>query len=68
MVERATFLCPTLSNFTPSQALAGYPESFIQRIMCRHAEAFQMALQLGVKIAFGTDTPEGFVTEPTWAR
>ena len=55
MVEHGTYLCPTLSNFTPTQALVGYPESFIQAIMARHTEAFQMALKLGVRIAFGTD-------------
>ncbi len=55
MVEHGTYLCPTLSNFTPTQALVGYPESFIQAIMARHTEAFEIALRLGVRIAFGTD-------------
>ena len=55
MVKHGTYWCPTLSNFTPTQALVGYPESFIQAIMARHTEAFEMALRLGVRIAFGTD-------------
>ena len=55
MVERGTYLCPTLSNFTPTQALVQYSDPFIKAIMARHTEAFQMALSLGVKIAFGTD-------------
>lgn len=55
MAERGTFWCPTLSNFTPTTALAGYPQSFVERIMARHSEAFRTALELGVKIAFGTD-------------
>jgi imidazolonepropionase-like amidohydrolase len=55
MAERGTFFVPTLSNFTPTQALTGYPEPFVRRVMARHREAFQNAMQLGVKIAFGTD-------------
>jgi imidazolonepropionase-like amidohydrolase len=55
MAERGTFYCPTLSNFTPTQALSGYPAAFVQRIMARHREAFQKALQHGVKVVFGTD-------------
>ncbi|MGH9319996.1 MAG: amidohydrolase family protein [Vicinamibacteria bacterium] len=55
MAERRTFYCATLSNFTPTQALAGYPGTFVERIMARHAEAFRTALRLGVRIAFGTD-------------
>ncbi len=55
MVKHGTYWCPTLSNFTPTQALVGYPESFIQAIMARHTEAFEMALRLGVRMAFGTD-------------
>jgi imidazolonepropionase-like amidohydrolase len=55
MAERGTFYVATLSNFTPTQALSGYPEAFVKRIMASHREAFQKAVQLGVKIVFGTD-------------
>ncbi len=55
MVERGTYFSPTLSNFTRTTALSSYPEDFAERIETRHAEAFQTALSLGVKIAFGTD-------------
>ena len=55
MVERGTYFSPTLSNFTRTTALSSYPEDFAERIHSRHAEAFQTALSLGVKIAFGTD-------------
>ncbi len=55
MAERGTYYIPTLSNFTPTQALMGYPEAFGKQIMARHRAAFQKAMQLGVKIVFGTD-------------
>lgn len=55
MAERGTFYCPTLSNFTATQALSGYPEAFVQLIVTRHREAFQKALQHGVKVVLGTD-------------
>jgi imidazolonepropionase-like amidohydrolase len=55
MVERGVYWCPTFSNMQPDYALAGYPDSFVQRLMARHREAFREALRLGVKIAFGTD-------------
>jgi imidazolonepropionase-like amidohydrolase len=55
MAERGTYYVPTLSNFTPMQALAGYPTEFVNRLIARHDQAFRAALKLGVKIAFGTD-------------
>ncbi len=55
MAQRGTFYVPTLSNFTATQALAGYPDAFVKTVMTRHREAFQKAMKLGVKIAFGTD-------------
>jgi imidazolonepropionase-like amidohydrolase len=55
MAERGTFFTPTLSNFTPTQALMGYPDAIVKQIMARHRAAFQKAMQLGVKIVFGTD-------------
>ena len=55
MVERGTYWSPTLSNFTPTQALTGYPHDFVHRVMARHQEAFRAALRAGVKIVFGTD-------------
>lgn len=55
MVERGVYWCPTFANMQPAYALGGYPEAFTQRIMARHRETFQLALERGVKIAFGTD-------------
>jgi imidazolonepropionase-like amidohydrolase len=55
MVERGTYWSPTLSNFTPTTALAGYPDTLVQRVMARHKQAFQEGLRMGVKIVFGTD-------------
>lgn len=55
MAERGVYFCPTLSNMRPTHALAGYPAEFVDRLMARHRKAFQNALRLGVKIAFGTD-------------
>lgn len=55
MVERGVHWCPTFSNMRPQYALAGYPDAFVQRLMARHRETFQQALDLGVKITFGTD-------------
>ena len=55
MVERQVFWCPTFSNMQPQYALAGYPIAFVDRIMARHRETFQQAMELGVKVAFGTD-------------
>lgn len=55
MAERGTYWSPTLSNFTPTQALSGYPDDFVRRVMARHQEAFRAALRAGVKIVFGTD-------------
>jgi imidazolonepropionase-like amidohydrolase len=39
----------------PKYAFAGYPDAFVQRVMARHRDTFRQALDLGVKIAFGTD-------------
>lgn len=55
MADRGTYWCPTLSNFTPTTALAGYPDALVQRVMARHKQAFQQALKTGVKVVFGTD-------------
>lgn len=66
MAERGTFYVATLSNFTPTQGLSGYPEPFVKRVMERHREAFQKAMQLKVNIAFGTDA--GRVKHGTNAR
>jgi imidazolonepropionase-like amidohydrolase len=55
MAERGTYWSPTLSNFTPATALAGYPEAFVQRVMAHHKQAFQAGLRAGVRIVFGTD-------------
>ena len=55
MVERGVYWCPTFSNMQPKYAFAGYSEAFVQRVMARHRDTFRQALELGVKIAFGTD-------------
>ena len=55
MAERGTYWAATLSNFTRSTGLAGYPDDFVDRLRSRHAEAFRTALRLGVNIVFGTD-------------
>lgn len=55
MVERGVYWCPTFANMRPTHALAGYPDTFVRRVMTRHRETFRKALALGVRIAFGTD-------------
>jgi imidazolonepropionase-like amidohydrolase len=55
MAERGTYWIPTLSNFTATQALSGYPAAFVTQVMARHEEAFRRAVKMGVKIVFGTD-------------
>lgn len=55
MAERGVYWCPTFANMRPTHALAGYPDDFVRRVMARHREAFRIALDLGVKIVFGTD-------------
>ena len=55
MAERGTYFSATLSNFTRSTGLAGYPDDFVDRLRSRHADAFRHALRLGVNIVFGTD-------------
>jgi imidazolonepropionase-like amidohydrolase len=55
MAERDVFWCPTFANMRPEYALVGYSEDFVRRLMGSHREVFRRALQLGVKIAFGTD-------------
>ena len=55
MAERGTYFSATLSNFTRSTGLSGYPEAFVERLSNRHATAFRNALRLGVNIVFGTD-------------
>ncbi len=55
MAARGVFWCPTFSNMRPTHALAGYPDSFVQRVMARHRDTLQKAIRQGVKIVFGTD-------------
>ena len=59
MVEHGTFWSPTLLVYLPEdEETANDP--LRQKIVERHKAAFKKALQLGVKIAFGTDVG-GFV-------
>jgi imidazolonepropionase-like amidohydrolase len=55
MAEYGVYWCPTFANMRPTHALAGYPADFVRRVTARHREAFRTALDLGVKIVFGTD-------------
>src|ERR1700739_5999 len=55
MAERGVFWCPTFANMRPPYALAGYSEAFANVIMDSHKRTFQLALDLGVRITFGTD-------------
>ena len=53
MVEHGTFWCPTLSVYIPTS-----PEddtALRRKIVASHRQVFQKAMQMGVKIAFGTD-------------
>jgi imidazolonepropionase-like amidohydrolase len=53
MVERGTFWCPTLSVYIPGAAEDD--TELRRRIVANHKKVFQKAMQMGVKIAFGTD-------------
>lgn len=55
MAEHGVYWCPTFANMRPTHALAGHPADFVSRVMARHRQAFAIALDRGVKIAFGTD-------------
>jgi imidazolonepropionase-like amidohydrolase len=54
MAERGTFWSPTLSVYLPDTETE-QNDPLRKRIVEAHKRAFQRALQLGVKIAFGTD-------------
>ncbi len=54
MKERGTFWVPTLSVYIPDDE-ARRNGAFRQKIIQSHKQAFQKAMKLGVKIAFGTD-------------
>jgi imidazolonepropionase-like amidohydrolase len=53
MVERGTFWCPTLGVYLPESEEDN--TELRRRIVARHKEVFKKAVQMGVKIAFGTD-------------
>jgi imidazolonepropionase-like amidohydrolase len=53
LVENGTYWCPTLSVYLPETG--NDDTDFRRRIVARHKEAFQKAVRMGVKIAFGTD-------------
>ncbi len=53
LVERGTWWCPTLAVYVPATKEDDTP--LRRRIVARHREVFQKALQMGVKIVFGTD-------------
>ncbi|HXG93291.1 MAG TPA: amidohydrolase family protein [Blastocatellia bacterium] len=53
MVEHGTFWCPTLSVYLPETQEDD--TEMRRRIVAHHKEVFQKAMQMGVKICFGTD-------------
>ena len=53
LVERGTWWCPTLAVYVPATKEDDTP--LRRRIVARHKEVFQKAMQMGVKIVFGTD-------------
>lgn len=65
MAERGTFWAPTLSVYLPDTE-AERNDPLRQKIVESHKRTFQKALQLGVKIAFGTDV--GALPHGTGAR
>ncbi len=52
MVERGTYLCPTLAVYVSDERTS---TDMRKRIIARHKETFQKAMKMGIKIAFGTD-------------
>jgi imidazolonepropionase-like amidohydrolase len=55
MQKRGVFYCPTLYVYTSEPGLERNGEEFMNGVRARHKHAFQMAVKMGVKIAFGTD-------------
>jgi imidazolonepropionase-like amidohydrolase len=53
MVKHGTFWCPTLSVYIPESEEDD--TDLRRRIVANHKKVFQKAMQVGVKIAFGTD-------------
>lgn len=53
LVEHGTFWCPTLSVYLPETRQDD--TELRRRIVASHKRVFQKALQMGAKIAFGTD-------------
>jgi imidazolonepropionase-like amidohydrolase len=53
MVEHGTYWCPTLSVYIPEHEEEN--DEFRRKIIASHKAVFQKAMQLGVKITFGTD-------------
>lgn len=54
MIERGTFWVPTLSVYMEDGPRAGWSER-ARKLVEAHERAFRRALELGVKIAYGTD-------------
>jgi imidazolonepropionase-like amidohydrolase len=53
MLEHGTYWCPTLSVYIPERAEDD--TELRRKIIASHKAAFQKAIRMGVKIAFGTD-------------
>src|SRR5579863_2794104 len=55
MASRGVFYCPTLYVYTSEPGLDRNGVDFMNGVRARHKQAFQMAMNAGVKIVFGTD-------------
>ena len=55
LVEHDTFWCPTLYVYSAEPGLDRFGQAFMDGIRARHRQAFRLALEAGVRIAFGTD-------------
>ena len=55
MVQNGTFWCPTMTVYFPDKDASEADIRFHNRIVAEHKKSFKLAMDKGVKIAFGTD-------------
>ncbi|HVC92061.1 MAG TPA: amidohydrolase family protein [Pirellulales bacterium] len=55
LVKHGVYFCPTLHVYSAEPGLERHGIEFMHQIRARHKQSFQMALQAGVKVVFGTD-------------
>ena len=55
MVQNGTFWCPTMTVYFPDEDASEADIRFHNRIVAEHKKSFKLAMDKGVKIAFGTD-------------